>query len=513
MNYSLLLITAPDQAQAISSALDQYSVVTCVSEQEALTMVSRQEVYLALLADDLPGVAAGKLLRQLQEISPGLSAFLLSSSADTQALNTALAEGFLGVVPQPVQTEQLVRVVAQVWERVRLQEENTRLRTLLPLYSLGEQFLSSSSEQEVLDGLLAAVSELTPCSNLSVLLFDQQRSCLQIAASRGLDKELVRSICLQPGEKIAGWVFSHGKPVILNREDQADSIFAPFLQRPDIVSSISCPLVIREKIIGVLNISQQATDRRFSEADMEMVSVVSAQAAMALENVRALTQLQVNTRLQTLLEQYMAPEVAALLLARDTDLMQLGDIQEVTILFADIRNFTTLVQHLELGILRAFLNDFFNIFTETVFEQQGSVDKFMGDAVLALFGAPVENVAANQAAVEAALTIRHRFEQLRLHWLEQSEVFVDLDLGIGVTCGSVFLGNVGSSRRFDYTVIGNEVNLAQRLAAESSQCSIYLTEAVQRDLAASYALDRLEEVQLRGIETPLPVYVVRGRRS
>jgi len=513
MKSSLLLLTADDtQAAAIVSALSRLELIHCRTMAEATRCCQDQRICLALIVDAPPALPGRQVFADLGLVQPGLAAVLLSASADQNLLHGALEAGFSGLVDLPFHPASLVRVVSQALERFQLQQENTRLRTLIPLYRLGEQFMAAATEGEILERLLEAVDQQTGASHTSVMLYDVARGCLHIAAARNMDPALVQSIRLQPGDKIAGWVFQHGKPVILNREDQEKSIFSPLLQQPEIVSAISFPLKIRQQILGVLNVSQKETDERFSDADTEMLGIICSQAAIALENVRSLHQLAATTRMRTMFEQYVAPEVAELLLARHADLMEIGEVKEVTVLFADIRNFTRLVQHLELQALRAFLNEFFQFFTEEVFQHRGTVDKFMGDAVLAVFGAPVKLDQPNLAAVRTAWAIKARFNALRDRWVPRYQEFQGVDLGIAVTSGTVFLGNIGSTRRLDYTVIGNEVNIAQRLAAESSSCRIYLTEAVRADVAGWFELKEMGELELRGVEKKTRVFCIQGER-
>ncbi|MBM9537981.1 GAF domain-containing protein [Desulfobulbus alkaliphilus] len=509
MKSSVILLTIDDAlAERIVAILERLAVIHCRTEQDALTICGRQPVCLALVVDEPPMHDGCRLFARLAVLQPGLLGVLLTASVEKNLLCSAMEVGFSGLVELPVHAVHLNRVVEQALERFGLQRENTRLRTLIPLYQLGEQFASAATEQEILDGLLDAIGRQTEANHISVMLYDSNEDRLHIAAARGMDPALVRSVRLQPGDQIAGRVFQQGKPVILNREDQENSIFAPLLQQPDIVSAISFPLRVRQQIIGVVNISQKASDARFSEADNEMLAIICSQAAIAMEKVRALRELETTTRMRTLFEQYVAPEVAELLIARGDDPMDLGEIKEVTILFADIRNFTRLVQHIDLPMLRLFLNEFFQFFTEEVFFHQGTVDKFMGDAVLAVFGAPVKVGQPTLAAARTAWGIRRRFRMLRDQWIERCEGFQGLDLGIGLTCGPVFLGNVGSAQRLDYTVIGNDVNIAQRLAAESSACSIFTTETVQHDIAPWFACEDLGELLLRGMEKRVHVFSI-----
>lgn len=512
MKLSVVLLTPHEpQARTVLSALENLHVLHCRSVDEVESICRQQSVALVLIVDDPPRLDGRKVFVALGAVQPGLAGILLvPGRPDANLLQGALNDGFSGLVELPHVPEVLAGVVQQALERYQLQWENTRLRTLIPLYRLGEQFFAATSEQALLDELVQSVASQTGASQISVMLYDAEENSLRIVASRGLDPEMVESIRISPGDQISGWVYQQGETVILNKEDQNFSMFAPRLMQPDLVTAISFPLRIRDRMIGVLNVSQRSTKERFSSADKEMLSIICSQAAIALDNLRSQQLLAQTTRTRTLFEQYVAPEVAELLLSQHTDLMELGEVTEVTVLFADIRNFTRLVQHVELPILRSFLNEFFQFFTEIVFQWQGTVDKFMGDAVLSVFGAPVKLENPSLAAVQAAWDIRHGFAILRTRWARQSPEFAQVDLGVAVTSGTMFIGNIGSSRRFDYTVVGNEVNFAQRLAAESSECRVYVTEAVRKAVAKVFVTAALGNMQLRGVEKPFPVFSICG---
>ncbi|NLX19193.1 MAG: GAF domain-containing protein [Desulfobulbus sp.] len=509
-----ILFTNDDvQAAAIVTALPWLEIIRCRNAEAGQELCTDYKVCLALIVTDHPDDEGYQFFARLCTLQPGVAGVLFTSTVSFELVHGAMEAGFSGLVKLPINVAQAEQVVRQALERHRLQQENIRLRTLLPLYRLGEQFASASSENEILEHLLDAVSSQTGASRISVMLFHPEEGCLRIAASRGMDSALVTAIQQLPGEQIAGWVFQQGKPVILNREDQTASPFAPLLQQPDIVSAISYPLKIRERNIGVLNISQKETDARFSEADNEMLAILCSQAAVAIENLRGYDQLAVTTRLRTLFEQYVAPEVAELLLKEPANLTELGDIKEVTVLFADIRNFTRLVQHIDLQPLRQFLNEFFQFFTEEVFRYRGTIDKFMGDAVLAVFGAPVQLKDPSLAAGHAALAIKERFTVFRDQWVSRSSDFQSVDLGIAITSGTVFFGNIGSARRLDYTVIGNEVNIAQRLAARAWESRIYVTESVLRETGDHFIVENLGEITLRGVEKKVPTFSLLGKKT
>ncbi|GAB4344013.1 MAG: hypothetical protein Kow0089_20240 [Desulfobulbaceae bacterium] len=508
----LLVATDEDDIRDIKEALIEHDVLVCSHPHEAVQICAEKDVYLAIIEEELPHYSGSRLFVEMREQRPWLAGLLISEKGDQEFLRNALDIGFTGLIEKPIDPVRLLQRIYRAIETASMQEENTRLRTLLPLYGFGEQFLNASTDQDVFDSLLQVVSEVTGASRISVMWYKEEEDCLRIVAAKGLDADLARSIRVRPGDQVAGWVYQKGKPVILNKSDQDQSVFAPLLQRQDITAAVSFPITMRGKILGVLNISQQRDDAKFNESDIEMLAVICSQAAMALANVRYRAAMEEKTRMRTIFQQYVSPEVAELLIASGTDLVGLGEIRKVTIFFADIRESTALVQLLPLKELRAFLNDFFQIFTDGIFQSKGTVDKFMGDAVLAVFGSPIELDDPNVAAVRAAVDIRSEFERLRTEWIARREEFKLIDLAVAVTCGEVFIGNVGSSSRFDYTVLGMPVNVAQRIAAASPSGSIHVTEEVVADLGDSFEVAEVGTMRLRGLQKFVPVFSVGRER-
>lgn len=508
----LLITTDQDDIRDIKDALIEHDVLVCSHPHEAVHLCAEEDVYLVIVEEELPAYSGSKLFSELREQRPWLAGLLISERADEELLRKALDIGFTGLIEKPIDPVRLLQRIYRAIESASMQEENTRLRTLLPLYGFGEQFLNSTSDQEVFDNLLNVVSEVTRASRISVMWYMEQEDCLRIVAARGLDEDIARTIRVRPGDEVAGWVYQRGKPVILNKNSQDQSIFAPLLQRQDITAAVSFPITMRGKILGVLNISQKNEDARFNESDIEMLSVICSQAAMALANVRYRAVMEEKTRTRTIFQQYVSPEVAELLISSGTDLVGIGEIKKVTIFFADIRESTSLIQLLPLKELRAFLNEFFHIFTDGIFQSRGTVDKFMGDAVLAVFGAPVELENQNLAAVRAAIDVRQQFWQLKREWVIRHEEFKLIDIAVGITCGEVFVGNVGSSNRFDYTVIGTPVNIAQRIAAGSPSGAIHVTREVTDDIEGYFDIGEVGTMRLRGVNNFVPLFSIGRER-
>jgi adenylate cyclase len=280
------------------------------------------------------------------------------------------------------------------------------------------------------------------------------------------------------------------------------------LSRIELSSSISFPLVSKNDSIGVINLNRHDERKRFSHSDIELVSILAQLTVTAIENLRLSRQRQENARIRTLFEQYVSPEVARMLLDQGDAMMELGTIQTLTVLFADIRNYTLLVQNLSLPDLREFLDAFFEMFTRVVYDHKGTLDKFMGDGALVIFGAPCEHENPAEAAVNTGKETVHRFRSLRQRYAQRNELFLDIGLGIGISSGEMFIGNLGSRERFDYTVVGPDVNIAQRLASGTDGDKVLCTDLVLR--ACRRITPRLPAatMQLKGFAEPIIVHEV-----
>ena len=175
-------------------------------------------------------------------------------------------------------------------------------------------------------------------------------------------------------------------------------------------------------------------------------------------------------RMKNAMYRYMTPGVAEQVMALGEDALLEGERKEVTILFSDIRGYTTITENLEASEVVRLLNRYFETMVEAVFNHQGTLDKFIGDALMAVFGAPlsIENHAL--MAVKTALDMRHRLRQFNLSRPHETQ----LKIGVGISSGEVVSGNIGSQKRMDYTVIGDGVNLSSRLEAITKQYGLSL---------------------------------------
>jgi adenylate cyclase len=480
--------------------------VFCVNEAQAVAIAKNNVFDLALVNMTIKERTGIETFEMLRKSNPSLSGILVTGNISLDMMIDAMNKGFNRVCKKPLNAKQLVEAVNETLKINALREEVARMRILLPLYNLGQRFIAATSEHEIYEELADAVSREANVPSVSVMMFDEESQTLKVVAYRGLCSTYVENLTIKPGDLIAGKVFQSERPIILNKSQKHLNPYLNLMKRNEISAAISFPIANKTKVLGVLNVSVTQNGVQFSEADLELLSIIVGQAMMALENLRSSREREEISRVRALLEQYVSPEVSDLLIKSKENLLDVGKVQPLTILFADIRNFTLLVQYLDPVQLREFLNSFFDMFGSIVFSYKGMLDKFMGDAALVIFGAPVEIDNPNFAAVSAAYKIMTEFEKLRIVWEKKNNIFTKVGLGIGMSRGPMFLGNVGSSQRFDYTVIGPDVNIAQRLAAETVSGQILITDRVQETLNGRFSLGSEKNMMLRGMETAVKVY-------
>ena len=458
MHKILVIDNAELVCQSCRSALANLGYeVFCADEAQACVRGDKESFALVIVNAIGEEMTEISTFEKMRESNPALAGILVTGHASAEMVIDAMNRGFSRVCKKPLVAGQLIDAVRESLKIIDLREDVTRMKILLPLYTLGQKFIAAESEQEIYEELADAVAREVNVPSVSVMMFDELAKSLKVVAYRGLIADYVKNLQIRPGERIAGKVFQSRLPIVLNKAQQHLSPYHGLLNRKELSAAISLPIISKGRVLGVLNVSETRDGVQFRDADIEMLSIIVDQAMMALENIRSLHEKQESSRIRAQLEQYVSPEVSHMLLEKHHDLSEVGHVRQLTVLFADIRNFTLLVQYLEPTLLRVFLNSFFDMLASIVYAQQGMLDKFMGDAALAIFGAPVELDNPNGAAVVAAQRIMAAFEKLRLSWEQKEGIFNKVGLGIGISRGPMFLGNVGSSTRLDYTVIGQDV--------------------------------------------------------
>jgi len=214
--------------------------------------------------------------------------------------------------------------------------------------------------------------------------------------------------------------------------------------------------------------------------------------------------------LRTAFEKYVAPSVINSVMANPDKLALGGERRRMTVLFSDLRGFTAFSEHRDAVELIGILNGYLNAMTDIIFEEQGVLDKYMGDAVMAFWGAPIEDKKHAERAIRAALRMRDRIVEMN-----RASYFgagIGLRAGIGISTGEMVVGNMGSHRHFDYTVIGDTVNLGSRIEGMTKVYGVEIlaSEESVKGLPKEFVVRQLDRVAVKGKKEPVRLYEIVG---
>jgi adenylate cyclase len=185
-----------------------------------------------------------------------------------------------------------------------------------------------------------------------------------------------------------------------------------------------------------------------------------------------------------------------------------GEKKEVTILFADIRDFTGRAEKMDPAAIVEMLNEYFLQMTDLVFKYEGTVDKYIGDCLMAIFGAPFSHSDDPLRAVYCALEMQKQLKSLQEEWRREGrEIF---EVGIGINTGEVVAGNIGSTQRMEYTVIGDNVNIAERIEEVARGKQILISESTYQKVKGKIKVNKLAPLVLKGKTHPVSVFEVKG---
>jgi adenylate cyclase len=208
---------------------------------------------------------------------------------------------------------------------------------------------------------------------------------------------------------------------------------------------------------------------------------------------------------------YVAPAVVERLIAHPERLELGGEVREITLMFCDVRNFTSISETMSAHQLTTFINELLTPLSETILDHHGTIDKYIGDSIMAFWNAPLDDADHASLACRAALGMAAKMPDLNRIWQERAaeagHAFMPVRIGIGINTGNCCVGNLGSTQRFDYSAIGDEVNLSARLEGLSKQYGVtaILSQRTVQDASGVAALE-LDVVRVKGRAQPTRIY-------
>ena len=277
--------------------------------------------------------------------------------------------------------------------------------------------------------------------------------------------------------------------------------------RQQVQSALCAPLLASPgDVLGLIYLDNFGAIHSFSGEDLEFLTAFAGMASVAIENSRLLDRAQREAVVLSNFQRYFAPDLARQIAGQEGAVQLGGSKRRVSVLFSDIRGFTSLSEAMSPDEIASLLTEYFTVMVEIVFEHGGTLDKFIGDALMALWGAPLGRDDDAARATAAAVAMQRALRRLNEEW--QAAGRKTLEVGIGICEGDVFAGNIGSDRRLEYTVIGDAVNTAARLCSEAGPGEILIAEPLLRSLSDPPPVAAMDPLTLKGKAQPVPVYRV-----
>jgi adenylate cyclase len=271
-------------------------------------------------------------------------------------------------------------------------------------------------------------------------------------------------------------------------------------------SAICAPLLGTEKLLGAIYVDRRSPVHPLTTGDLELIAAIAGQVSVAVEKALAYGELSRAEVARAAYQRFLPAHVVEQILEAPDDLKLGGVTQVVTVVFADICAFTTLSEQAHPETVVEILNRLFSVLTELVFEHGGTLDKYIGDALMALFGAPYVHEGDARNAVDAAVAMRRALPRLNEEFAALG--FPKVDLSIGIHTGPATVGYIGSERRMDYTAIGDTVNIAARLQTSAKPGQIIVSEATARAVNDAELLAPLGQISVKGRTGQVAIFEV-----
>jgi adenylate cyclase len=437
-----------------------------------------------------------EIIRADLHVEPGSETLTdLNTVVGADDLSTALHRAPVTAPAAPVSTEDRVKV---------LEKENKLLKLLL---AVGKTLSSVLTPDEIMHRVMELVFQMDNVERGFVMLHDEQRGFKPAVLLYKDERKRAPERGVVLSHSVTEKLLNDRVPLLIY-DVGTDERFSTSksLRVAGIRSAMCAPLIYKDRVFGIFYVDCLSKPYAFSQEELGIFSVVAAEAAISFDNARAHEDLARRIVERQALERFMSANIVEKILANPDQIHLGGENQTVTILFSDIRGFTRMSEHMEPHAVVELLNEYFSEMTDLIFESGGTLDKYIGDAIMAVYGAPLPKPDDALRATKTAMEMHRALAVLNRNWESRGQQ--PLRMGVGINTGAVTAGNIGSAKRMDYTVIGDAVNLASRLCSNAAAGQILVSESTYSQLNGEIPAQRLEPIRVKGKEAPVELYEI-----
>jgi class 3 adenylate cyclase/CheY-like chemotaxis protein len=460
---------------------------------------------LILTDFEMPKMNGLELLRELRKHHQNIPVILMTSHGSEQIAVEFFRLGIYDYLIKPFNTRDMLEAIEKALFVTRLQRDKESLTQRLvetnrilkrsldelnALYEVGKSITALMPANQLLERIVDSALLITQSQECALVLVDTKTGEIKGSLRKRTTHHAFRRQMLPATQELT--------PLAITRQTGG--------HLKESVRSI--PLQVGQRIFGTLSISKPF-DETFTENDERLLQMLADYSAIAVHNMQLFHQLQLTKerekqQIRSVFERYVAPSVVEQLLAQPEKVSLGGTRQTVTVLFADVRGFSTFSSQISPEILIDLLNQYMHVAANAILTQEGTLDKFMGDAIMAFFNAPLPQpdhpIRAVRAAWNLCQAVKYLYQRLPTPY--------HLNFGVGVGIGDVVVGNVGTAKMMNYTVIGDSVNKVKRLQEKAQGGQILISQVTYHLVQEYIEAQPIGEISLKGQPHPEIVYEV-----
>src|SRR3954467_2342369 len=377
------------------------------------------------------------------------------------------------------------------------------------LAQVAKALLASEELQVVLTTVMDIIFRYLPVERGLIILFDEEGNPVPkltkfIDGAEQQDIPISRTILKMVAQQQVALMTS-------NALEDARLLGGKSIAIHGIRSAMCVPLWNRQRVIGAVQVDSPIHIGSFTEEDLDLLTALANFAAVAIERAQLAEKIEEEKKIRSRMERYHSPAVVDEIVKGSISISTESEVRstDVSILFADISGFTTVSETKKPEEVAEFLSHFFSCAVESIFAYGGTLDKFIGDAVMAFFGAPLPQDDHADRAVLTGLMLQRMVNEWNV---ERAKVDLPPVLvRVGINSGLAVVGNVGTEKRVDYTVLGTSVNIASRLeSGVAKPGQLVISQNTMDRIMGSFDTEPLGEFALKGLQQKMPVYAVKG---
>lgn len=414
-------------------------------------------------------------------------------------------EGVESHIQKKLESRQLLEFLPErmVDDSGALRRDYERLRAA---YEVTRAIGAELEVDKLLAKMLDYAFQLLPADRGAVLLYNEAKE-LESRCVRMRDDKDAEAIALS--STLISEVLKD-RAAVLSSDASVDARFqsAHSIIMQGIRSTMAVPLVYGDNVFGIMVVDSQIAINAFTDKDLQLFQAMGSQAAISLQNSLYAETLEREAVTKERFQRLLSPAIVQEVLDGTVEIAKGGELRDTTILFTDIRGFTSMSESRAPEAIVEMLNEYFELMVEIIFKHEGTLDKFVGDEVMALFGSPVSHPDDAQRAVRTALEMMGVIEGFNRKRIEAGEE--PIRIGAGISSGEVVAGYLGSSRALEYTVIGDVVNTGARLCALAKPGEILIAEDTYQRVKDDFVIEMLPATHVKGKKKRVAIYRVTG---